>query len=263
MPAKQGGFQAVQKQMTDWLREPHSKPAPAVELRRLTVYRELFFNNVSDFVETAYPVLKSLLARDEWDGLLMRFFAEHRCVSPYFRDISLEFRTWIESTQGEWQARHPWAVELLHYEWVELAAECAEAAADNAACQPDGDLLAGIPVVQPCVWPLVYRWPVHALSTENPPTFTPPAAPVCLLVFRNSEDAVNVLEVNPVSARLMEILQTHALCSGRDVLLQLAAEAGYTGTAVDGFVQAGAVLMETLRQHGVIRGIRLNGIKMF
>jgi len=260
MPVESGGFQATQKQMTDWLREPHSKPAPGVERRRLDIYRELFFNNVRDFVETAYPVLKSLLPENEWNELVSRFFAEHRCVSPYFRDISLEFRTWIEGGQPEWQAIHPWGVELLHYEWVELAAECAEAEEDAAACQPDGDLLAGIPFVQSCVWPLVYRWPVHALSAEHPPTFAPPAEPVCLLVFRDSEDAVHFLEVNPVSARLVEMLQAHAPCSGRDLLLQLAAEAGYTGPGVDAFVQAGAAMLETLRASGVIRGTRLSSI---
>lgn len=260
MSVERPGFQATQKQMTDWLREPHSKPAPDVELRRLNIYRELFFNNVRDFVETAYPVLKSLLPEHEWDELVSRFFAEHRCVSPYFRDISLEFRTWIESSQTEWQASHPWGVELLHYEWVELAADCAEAAVDAAACQPDGDLLAGIPFVQACVWPLVYRWPVHALSAERPPTFAAPAVPVCLLVFRDSADDVHVLEVNPLSARLVEMLQAHAPRSGRDLLQELAAEAGYTGSGVDAFVHAGAVMLETLRENGVIRGTRLNSI---
>lgn len=258
MSAELSSFQAAQKQMTDWLREPDRKPAPDVELRRLNIYRELFFNNVSDFVETAYPVLKSLLPEDEWNDLLTRFFAGHRCVSPYFRDISLEFRTWVESTQSEWLAEHPWGAELLHYEWVELAAECAEAEEEGAACQPDGDLLSGIPFVQPCVWPLVYRWPVHTLSADNPPTFDAPEQPVCLLVFRDSDDAVHFLEVNPVSARLVEMLQAHAPRSGRDLLQQLAAEAGYTGTAVDGFVQAGAAMLETLRDNGVIRGTRLN-----
>jgi len=257
MPAELAGFQAAQKQMTDWLREPGSKPAPAVELRRLNIYRELFFNNVSDFVDTAYPVLKSLLPEDEWSGLVLRFFAEHRCASPYFRDISLEFRTWIENTQSEWLAKHPWGAELLHFEWVELAAECADIEEDNAACQPDGDLLTGIPFVQRCVWPLVYRWPVHALSAENPPGFESPEQPVCLLVFRDSDDEVHFLEVNPLSARLIEMLQVHAPRSGLDLLQQLAAEAGYAGPALEGFVQAGASLLETLRDNGVIRGTRL------
>lgn len=260
MPAERRGFQATQKEMTDWLREPDSKPAPALESRRLNIYRELFFNNVRDFVETAYPVLKSLLATAEWDDLVRRFFAEHRCSSPYFRDISLEFRSWIENTQTEWSALHPWAVELLHFEWVELAAECAEAEEDPAACQPQGDLLAGIPFVQPCVWPLVYRWPVHTLSPENPPAEVSPAQPVCLLVFRDSDDVVHFLEVNAVSARLIEMLQLHEPRSGRDLLEQLAAEAGYTGMAVDGFVHAGATMLETLRESGVIRGTRLNSV---
>lgn len=260
MSAERRGFQAIQKEMTDWLREPDSKPAPALEPRRLNIYRELFFNNVRDFVETAYPTLKSLLAVAEWDDLVRRFFAEHRCSSPYFRDISLEFRTWIESTQAEWSDQYPWVIELLHYEWVELAAECAEVETDTAACQPQGDLLAGIPVVQACVWPLVYHWPVHTLSPENPPAEIPPAQPICLLVFRDSCDVVHFLEVNTVSARLIEMLQVRAPRSGRELLEQLAAEAGYTDAAVDGFVQTGAAMLDTLRSKGVIRGTRLSRI---
>lgn len=258
MPAEALHFQATQKQMTDWLREPGVKPAPDVELRRLTIYRELFFNNVSDFVETAYPILKSLLPQNEWDELLTRFFAEHRCRSPYFRDISLEFRHWMEGSRTEWLAKRPWAGELMHYEWVELAAECAEAEIDTAACQPDGDLLTGIPFVQNCVWPLVYRWPVHTLSADNPPAPEPPAQPACLLVYRDSNDQVRFLEVSPVSARLVELLQVHAPRSGRDLLQQLAAEAGYAPAEVEAFVQAGAAMLETLRDSGVIRGTRLN-----
>ncbi|MDF3031987.1 MAG: hypothetical protein K0R03_2545 [Moraxellaceae bacterium] len=256
MPAEGLRFQAVQREMTDWLREPDRKPVPGVELRRLNIYRELFFNNVSDFVETAYPALKSLLPAEEWGRLLHDFFAGHRAQSPYFRDISLEFRNWMESCRGDWLAARPWAVELLHYEWVELAADCAETAPESP-CQPEGDLLAGIPCLRQAVWPLVYRWPVHRLGPDNPPGDAPPAELTCLLVFRDDEDRVDLLEINPLSARLVELIQQQSLASGRELLLQLAAEAGH-GEASDAFVQGGACLLHELRERGVIRGTRLD-----
>src|SRR6218665_670385 len=217
-------FRAVQKEMTGWLREPEVVPAPAVEMRRLDIYRELIHNNIRDFVETAYPVLKGLLPAEEWDDLLARFVAEHRAKSPYFRDISLEFRSWMEVSRPEWLAAHPWAQELMHFEWVELAADCMEVPADSEAVSPDGDLLAGIPCLREALWPLVYRWPVHELAPDNPPSPEAPAQPSCLLVFRDDDEAVDMLVVHPLAARLVELLQAGEARSGRELLLQLAAE---------------------------------------
>lgn len=258
MPAERPAFQRVQKEMTDWLREPEARPAPAVERRRLDIYRELFFNNVRDFIETAYPILQSLLPAAEWEELVSRFFAEHRSQSPYFRDISLEFRTWMENTRAEWLAERPWALELLHYEWVELAADCADTEPDPP-CQPEGDLLVGIPCLRQAVWALAYRWPVHTLGPANPPTPEPPAQLTCLLIFRDDADRVEQLEIDPLSARLVELLQERTLRTGRELLLQLAAEAGYELPAqLDTFLQAGAGLLAELRAKGVILGTRLD-----
>lgn len=254
MPAEPH-FQQVQRQMTDWLRKPDENPAPEVERRRLNIYRELFFNNVRDFVENAYPVLKSLLPEDEWSALVTDFFAEHRCQSPYFRDISLEFRTWMESAQGELLSARPWMQELLHYEWVELAAECAEVEEDDTPVNKDGDLLAGTPVMAACVWPLVYRWPVHRLSASEPPENEPPALPTCLIVFRDEEDVVRFTEVNAVTARLVELLQGGNALTGQMVLEQLATEAGYTDVAA--FVVAGSGMLTDLHEQGLLRGVRM------
>lgn len=245
-------FQHVQAQMTDWLRDPANKPAPAVEPRRLTIYRELFFNNVRDFVENAYPVLKSLLPEEEWTALISDFFAGHRCQSPYFRDISLEFRTWMEAERSEFIAIKPWVQELLHYEWVELAAECAEIENAGVRANPDGDLLEEAAVVGECVWPLVYRWPVHVLAPDNPPAGIPPELPTCLIVYRDDEDVVRFLEVNALTARLVELLQMSTLRPGRAVLEQLASEAGYTDAAA--FLPAGAEILLDLRAQGIVQG---------
>lgn len=253
-------FQQVQREMTDWLREPERKPAPDIELRRLNIYRELFFNNVRDFVENAYPMLKSLLPEEQWSALVTDFFAEHRCQSPYFRDISLEFRQWMESARTDLLTARPWIQELLHYEWVELAAECAEVeddAADtsvDARVDDEGDLLAGIPVVGACVWPLVYRWPVHTFVPGEPPADTPPEYPTCLIVFRAEDDSVRFVAVSAVTARLLELLQAGSGQTGRAALQQLAGEAGYAD--VDAFVTAGQGMLADLQAQGIIRGAR-------
>lgn len=253
MPADRD-FQCLQYAFTAWLREPETRPAPAVGARRLRVYRELFFNNVSDFVESAYPVLRSLLPGSEWQALLQRFFAEHRAQSPYFRDISLEFRRWLEAARPALLEARPWVAELLHYEWAELAADCAETAAD-AACDPKGDLLDGVPLLRAAVWPLAYRWPVHRLGPDNPPSAEPPAELSCLLLFRDDADRVEQLEVSPLTARLVELLQANEGRSGRELLRRLADEAA--AARPEEFVQQGAGLLERLREQGIVLGVRL------
>ena len=247
-------FQQLQREMTDWLREPAHKPAPDVEPRRLAIYRELFFNNVRDFVENAYPTLKSLLPEAQWSVLVADFFAEHRCQSPYFRDISLEFRRWMELARADLLDEHPWMQELLHYEWVELAAECAEVDEDVAAVDRDGDLLDGMPVVVTAAWPLVYRWPVHTFAPGEPPSDTPPELPTCLVVFRDEEDAVRFVAVSAVTARLVELLLAGGQ-TGRQALQQLAAEAGQAD--VPAFVDAGRGTLAGLQAQGILRGVRV------
>lgn len=259
MPSDAPGFQRLQRQLTDWLREPETMPAPDVERRRLDIYRELLFNNVRGFVETAYPVLKRLLPVSEWDDLVAGFFARHRATSPYFRDISLAFRQWVEHDRQAWLATRPWAAELLHYEWMELAADCAETGPDPD-CRHDGDLLAGIPCLRRAVWPLAYRWPVHRLGVDGIPAGGPPPAPTCLLFYRDQEDCLQQLEVSPLAARLVERLQAEPPCTGRALLLLLADETGQQEPATRAaFLVAGAALLEDLRTRGVIAGTRLPG----
>lgn len=247
-------FQQLQQQMTDWLRKPDSKPAPDVELHRLTIYREIFFNNVRDFVENAYPLLKSLLLASEWSALIDEFFAEHRCKSPYFRDISLEFRTWMESRQPELLQAHPWIQEVLHFEWMELAVECAEEGESDDPVAPDGNLLDGVPVVTACVWPLAYRWPVHRLIDEGHPQDEPPATPTCLIAYRDDKDRAHFVEVSAMTVRVIELLKGDNSQSGRVVLERLADEVGHSD--VTGFVAAGQAMLTDLRTQGILRGIR-------
>lgn len=245
-------FQQLQRQMTDWLRTPDRSPAPDVEPRRLAIYRELFFNNVRDFVENAYPLLKSLLPASEWSALVNGFFAEHRCQSPYFRDIALEFRNWMDASRPALLQAHPWIQEVLHFEWVELAIECADVDEPEDPVTPDGNLLDGIPVVAACVWPLVYRWPVHRLADVPPDE--PPALPTCLIAFRDDEGSAHFVEVSAVTARLIELLQAGKHPTGRAALEQLAGEARHADVA--GFVAAGQGTLADLQARGILRGTR-------
>lgn len=243
----------LQAEFASCVRDP-ALPLPAgLEARRLAIYRELLFNNVRDFVDAAFPVLKSLLSSGEWESLLRDFLARHRAQSPYFRDIPLEFRQWLEVGRADWLAARPWAVELLHYEWAALAADAADVGPDPE--HEAGDLLAGLPVVRRASWPLAYRWPVHTLGPASPPAAAP-AAPTFLLLWRDDDGVVHQREVTALAARLVELLQQGGAGSGRELLGLLATESGHAGPALAPFVESGAALLQELQGEGLILGIR-------
>lgn len=247
------GFSVLQDAFTASVRDPSLPPPAGIEARRLAIYRELFFNNVCDFLASAYPVLRSLLPAAEWDALTRDFFREHRAQSPYFRDISLEFRHWLEGSRADWLAQRPWAAELLHFEWAELAVDCAETAPEPACGA--GDLLQGVPVLRAALWPLAYRWPVHVLAADNPPPAEPPATPTFLLLWRDEEDRVHPLEASALACRLVERLQAGNETGGA-ALAALATEAGIAADSLPGFMAGGLALLEDLRVRGLILGVR-------
>ena len=92
-------FQRLQRSFAAHLRNPQRHPAPSgIEERRLTVYRQLFFNNVNGFLEKGFPVLHSLYDNAGWRRLVRTFFDQHAWASPYFLEIPEEFVTFLAET---------------------------------------------------------------------------------------------------------------------------------------------------------------------
>lgn len=206
-------FLQVQQHFTGWLRHPEATAAPAgIEPRRLAIYRELLFNNVMTFVEGTFPIALALLPESLAQRLKSGFFADFECHSPFFYDISLQFREYVDSLDWPELTQYPWLPELLHFEWMELAADIAEdpnpsadagtsLAADGFPGGPDQILRLAAPV-----WPLAYQWRVHAWHRGTDAAGLQPA-PVCLLVCRDREEQVQTVEVEPLAAWLVEIIQ--------------------------------------------------------
>lgn len=249
MSAKQG-FRMLQQQFTAAIRNPEQVPPPAgVEPRRMRIYQELLFNNVAGFVDSAFPVTLAILGDEEAEALKRRFFSRHRCQTPYFLQIAEECFAYVEANEQALLARWPFLIELMHYEWVELAASVAEGERPTQV-RPDGDLLVGIPALSPFVWPLAYQWPVHRLSADWQPAVTP-EEPTYLLVYRDADDDVCFMEINALTALLVETLQQVPGETGRQVIARLA-EA--TGQTLDVLLPAGSDLFRDLRARGVLLG---------
>lgn len=243
-----GDFQAIQQQFTAAIRNPELPPPAGVEARRMRIYQELLFNNVAGFVDSAYPVTLAILGETEAEALKRRFFSRHRCQTPYFLQIAEECFAYVEAQEQALLTRWPFLIELMHYEWVELAAAVAEGERPTNV-RDDGDLLTGVPCLSPFVWPLAYQWPVHRLSVDWQPTGAP-EAPTYLLVYRDAEE-VGFMEINALTAILVETLQQSPCLTGRQLLARVA-EA--SGQAVEMLLPAGLELLRDLRERGVLLG---------
>ncbi|MCC5794355.1 MAG: putative DNA-binding domain-containing protein [Chromatiales bacterium] len=249
----QAPFQRLQLQFAAHLRDPENNPPPAgIEPRRMAVYSDLFFRSISNVLSSSFPVLHRLLPASQWSGLVRDFYATHSCRHPQFWRIAEEFVDYLREERGAVDGDPPFLLELAHYEWVEMALDLSTLEHDAVDCSPEGDLLAGIPVLSPLAWWLVYAWPVHRLSADFQPA-TPPEQPTCLVVYRDREDQVRFLEINPVTARLLELLETSP-DTGRCLLLAVAEELGHPEP--EAVVREGASILEGLRRRSVILGTR-------
>ncbi len=206
-----------QLQFANHLRNPVLFPAPeGIEERRLQVYRDLFFNNISQLLASTFPVLRSILNNVQWQALVRDFYTAHRCETPLFPWIASEFVDYLfdeRDTSGD----SPFLQELAHYEWSEIALR------HEPAVEVDAVRVGDKPVLSPLCRLLSYHYPVHRIGKG----FLPQQAgsvPTCLLMYRNQDDDVRFIESNPATFRLLQLLGDDALCSVSAVSEKLAQE---------------------------------------
>ena len=197
----------LQRRFAAHLRDPAAAPAPAgIEDRRLQVYRELFFDNLSSLLAGTFPVLHQVLGPERWARLARDFYRDHRCCTPLFLEVPREFVDYLGDERETRPDDPPFLYELAHYEWVELALAIDERDLAAVPADPGGDLLEGIPVLSPLAWPLAYRFPVHRLGPHHQPAEAPDE-PSFYIVRRDRRDQVRFIHVNAVTLRLVESLQ--------------------------------------------------------
>lgn len=222
-------------------------PPPGIEARRLAIYRELFFNNIESLLAGNFPVIRKTLGDDDWHALVRDFLADFRCHTPLFSEIGREFTRFLEEREDGRDP--PWLHDLAHYEWVELALQIADDAIP--AHVPDGDLIAGAPIVSPFAWALAYRWPVQRIGPDHRPDVAP-VAPTLLLVRRDAAGDVHFSELSPLVYRLLELLGRDGAMRGHDALQQLADEADAIDVAA--FFSEGTSMLHRLHGEGVLLG---------
>jgi hypothetical protein len=248
-------FQEKQYAFAAHLRDPaHSPAPPGIEERRLAIYRSLFFNNLYNLLGTMFPVLKTIHSDDHWRFMIRQFMKQHRANTPYFLRLPEEFLAFLQDEYQAGDDDYAFLTELAHYEYAELALSVETA--DNSAFdgERDGDMLTGVPVKSELAWTYAYYYPVHRISPDFLPE-EPSEQPVYLTIYRRSDDEVRFLELNAVTAALLDAIENNdSNKSGEALLHALAATIQFPN--VDALLEHGRSVLDELRQLEILIGVR-------
>jgi hypothetical protein len=241
MPTAPRSLHNFQQEFSSYLRDPKKLRRPqGIPARPLRIYEELLFNNICGFIDACFPVAKSLFAEKRWRLLCRSSFRDWQSHTPYFSQIPEQFVRYIKANYAELKLP-AYLPDLLHYEWLELAVDTAE---DNKTDSADSRRL----TLNPSTRYARYGWPVHRISNMYRPR-KPQAT--FLLLHRNAEFEVKFLQINEITAQLLDILSDTPI-SAKDALKQLAKKLGYASP--DALQMHGYVLLADLIKQNIVQG---------
>ena len=233
------------------IRDPDNiTPPEYVSERGMAVYREVVFNNIESSVSACFPILKKILGDDLWLRLVRDFFKTQACKTPIFREIPEEFLAYINGLAD----LPSYGQDLAHYEWVELHLAYMDVAIDWSKIDTDANLLEGILAFVPAMRLLSYNYPVHQISPAVIPQMQL-ESPVQLLVYRDVQDVIKFVELNPMTTSLLKDLLEGEF-TPRKVLMDIAS--AMKVDSPDLILGFGLELLKDLKAQGAILGIQIN-----
>jgi hypothetical protein len=254
--SEQPSFKDLQYQFTRHVRNPVKHPAPQdIEARHMNIYNELLYNNVEGFMSNAFPVLRAISGDEKWQRMIRDYFEHHEAATPFFQEMPREFLKYLMHERQPQQDDFPFMQELAHYEWVELALTVTDTEIDFSKVDVNGELLEGIPVLSPTAWPLSYSYPVHQISEEFLPD-QPGEQPTHLIVYRDRHDDVHFLEVNAVTAHMLQMISHDKDLTSKDILNQIAEQLNHPNPDV--VIQGGLQILHDLKTRDVILGVNIS-----
>ncbi|WP_017444672.1 DNA-binding domain-containing protein [Gayadomonas joobiniege] len=195
-------FIKTQKAFANAIRNPASAHQLAIESRRLAIYQDLFFNNISGFVKQAFPVLASLYSNTDWQSMCGQFFNQHQNKSPYFTDLRNEFLTFLQHEYKMTVKDPVFIQELAHYEWLEMEimqtshlfkqANLNQVAEQSFYLAPTAQLVS-------------YPYPVHKISQQWRPTES--KSTTYLIVYLKTPYKAAFSEVSAATACVLELIK--------------------------------------------------------
>lgn len=240
-------FKLLQARFTAYVKDPQGQTMlPGIKPERMAMYAELLFNNIESFLGSNFPVIKRILTDSAWLELVRDFYVQHSSRTPYFCEIPQEFLAYLQN-ERDCPDDYPFLLELAQYEWVEVALAISQ---DELVLNPLIDnLLPHSLLLSPLAWLLAYNYPVQQISPTFLPT-APPAQPTFLVVYRDQTDVVKFLALNPVTFRLLQLIQDQPNLQASYYLQQVIAELPPTNPDI---VMAGGLeVLQELAEKNVI-----------
>jgi hypothetical protein len=235
---------SLQHAFTAHLRDPDTVPVPAgVDGRRMGIYSDLIFNNVSALLSDFFPVINSLLTEEQWRVMVRNFFISHHSQTPYFMELSGEFVNYLSQRQLTGDLPD-FLTELAHYEWIELAIYTMDHALPDKAL-PERTLGESGLALTPLAQPLAYQYPVHQIRPDFQPD-EPGEQPTYLLVFRDESESVRFFELQPLSFHLLHDIQQNPGLVPGEWLQDKAADLGFDDS--DTFIRNGLSLLASFNE---------------
>lgn len=193
------------------LRAPAAQPCPVeLDTRAALLYRDMLADNFDAALRACFPIWIRCLGEANYLYWRDHFIAEHACRSPFFRQIPDEFMAYLSQNPDTLKARLPYALELAHLEWLELALSVAqtEELSDHTESKrqnPWTDVLqlnSAHALVQ-------YAHPVHHLMMHPKFTEAPnlDPNPVSLYLYRDRDEIVQMLEPDTLSLQILASLE--------------------------------------------------------
>lgn len=253
MPLPEPEFVRLQRAFTRHLRDPENvPPPPGHETRRLDIYRHAIYANVAGLMADNYPRIRAIFDDAEWTALIRHYLVNHASRASAFVQVPREFLDYLAHERNVTDDP-PFLYELAHFDWLETLVGADQRRYDERPFDPEGDLIAGVPVANPIMCLETYRFPVHAIDMDYQPAIAPAEA-TRIAAFRDTDLRYGFLDLNAPSARLLELVMADSGRTGAELIAQTAADIAHPEPAR--LLGPGRDILERMRSRGAVLGTR-------
>ena len=204
MQLRDNNTRRYQSALASYCRTGAYQPIPGVRDAHVRHYRRLVYNVVDDMLQSAYPLTRSLLTEEEWEGLVQGFFSSHACQSPQVWYMPKELYEYVVQPAHPLMSSYPFLAELLWLEWLEIALFMME---DRAVlCSSNGDPAKELLVLNPEHELVHFQYPVHLKEAKH--IKETDKGDYFLVMFREPGTGdVQFMQLSPALARMIELLE--------------------------------------------------------
>jgi uncharacterized protein len=246
-------FFSVQRAFTQYLRDPdHVTPPADLAGERLAVYSHAVIKNAETFIGENFPRVKSLFPEAAWTSMVRDYFRRHASTTPLFVELPGEFLRYLDELRDE-PDDPPFLYELAHFEFLETEVSADEQRIDETGVDPAGDVITGVPLVNPTLRLVRYTYPVHRIDVSSRPDGEP-GPPTFIAAFRDRAHRFGFIDLNSASARAVELLLRDEGLSGNELMRAIAAELQHPDP--DAVVAAGREILQRLVARDAILGTK-------